>query len=153
MTENAMADTNPYVVASETSPERPPGDTVSWITRVKLIIWLVAFFYPVLVALSVYVSWLVAWICLGHKPRPSLDDPSRIGGAMDLAYFVSALAFISAPVMIPLCFFSSFGCPLRLSKKPPLQCLFQALIYIALCGAFIATVRNDPGDVFNWWFD
>lgn len=111
MTENAMADTNPYVVASETSPERPPGDTVSWITRIKLIIWLVAFFYPVLVALSIYVSWLVAWICLGHKPRPSLDDPTRIGGAMDLACLVSALALFSWPIMVPLCFFPLLDVP------------------------------------------
>lgn len=153
MTENAMADTNPYLVSSETSPERLSGDTVIWITGIKLIVWLVAFFHPVLVVLSVYVSWFVAWACLGHKPRPSLDDPTLIGGAMDLAYLVSALALLSAPLLAPLCFISSFLCPLRLSKNPSLQCLFLICIYFALCFASIATVTRDPGGVFYWWFD
>lgn len=152
-TENTMADINPYLVSSVASPEHRPDDTVSRATGIKLIVWLAAFFYPVLVLLSVYVSWLVAWISLGHLPRPSLDDPSSIDGLMDWVYPASILALISMPVLTPLCFFSSFLCPLRLSKNPSLQWLFLGSIYIALCCVVIATIRSDPGRVFEWWFD
>src|SRR4051812_3612396 len=31
--------------------------------------------YPVLPVLSLYITWLTAWVALGHQPRPSLDDP------------------------------------------------------------------------------
>lgn len=152
-TENTVADTNPYLVSSVASPEHLSDDIVAWGYRLPLLVWLVAFFYPVLVALGIYASWIVAWVCLGHMPRPSLDDPGRIGGVMDWVYPASILALVSVPVLAPLCFFSSFLCPLRLSKNPSLQWLFLGSIYLSLCGVIIAIMRSDPGRVIEWWFD
>jgi hypothetical protein len=44
----------------------------------------VASLYPFYVLSAVYAFWLSAWCCLGHRPRPWLDNPgpimSRLGG-------------------------------------------------------------------------
>jgi hypothetical protein len=42
----------------------------------------------------------VAWISLGHPPRPNLDDPKHIGGVFDLFYAIGGLALMTAPVGI-----------------------------------------------------
>lgn len=33
-----------------------------------------------LMVLAVYCDWAVAYAQLGHRPRPSIDDPGQIGG-------------------------------------------------------------------------
>ena len=149
----AMVDSNPYFATIAGSPQYASDVSSSRTSRRKLMIWLLAFFYPVLATLCFYASWLFAWFCLGHMPRPMLDDPMQICGAMDLAYYVSTIAFVSTPVLSPLCFASSFLCPIRLTKSRSLQCLLLATIYVAFCCAISGIVSSDPGSVIEWWFD
>lgn len=49
-------------------------------------------------ALAIYFTWVVAWICLGHPPRPSLDDPKHIGPIVSVAYLLSLLSFPLIPI-------------------------------------------------------
>lgn len=150
--ETAMSNANPYLV-SKIKPERGPSDFASRALFVKWIIWLVAFFYPVIAAICFYSSWLVAWVCIGHMPRPMLDDPKSIGGVMDFAYLISMLALLSAPVLTPLCFFSSFSRPTQTTRSRWLERICLPIVYIAICGSIYATIRFDPGRIVEWWFD
>jgi hypothetical protein len=144
---------NPYLAPSVSSNEPLSDDAATTPTQLKLIVWLVAFFYPVFAALCFYTSWIVAWICLGHVPRPMLDDPKNIGGVMDLAYSVSVFAFFSAPILTPVCFVSCFFSPIRFIRNGLMQRLFLSFVYLALCAAVFATIRFDPGRILEWWFD
>lgn len=49
-------------------------------------------------ALVIYFTWIVAWICLGHPPRPLLDDPKHIGPIVSAVYLVSMLSFPLFPM-------------------------------------------------------
>ena len=105
MDEKVITETNPYVppnthgkLNEATEDHRPAR---GWGT----ILWSLAYFYPVLSTACIYSSWLTACICLGRMPRPMLDDPKSIGGIVDAAYMLSMIAILTAPIMIPLCFF------------------------------------------------
>lgn len=117
------------------------------------MVWAVAYLYPLLTAASIYSSWLVAWMCLGRVPRPLLDDPKFIGGVMDIAYLLSMLAFYSAPVLTPLCFASSFFCPLGRIRNRVARSIVLALAYLAMLAGVILLLRLDPGRVVEWWID
>src|SRR5262245_46235761 len=56
--------------------------TASWLS---VAAWLAAF-YPGLVLLSLYVTWLIAWYLLGHPPRIYLDDPNFIHPFVNIFY-------------------------------------------------------------------
>jgi hypothetical protein len=68
-------------------------------------------------------------------------------------YSASAIALISSPILTPLCFVSTFFCPIRLLGNRLMQWLFLGSIYIALCVAIFATMRSDPGRIVEWWID
>ncbi|MBL8890612.1 MAG: hypothetical protein JNL67_11600 [Planctomycetaceae bacterium] len=86
-------------------------------------------------------------------PRPMLDDPKSIGGIMDFAYLLSMLALISLPVLTPVCFVSSFFCPVRFVRNRLAQAVLFAAAYIAVAGGLFLLLRLDPGGVVEWWLD
>ena len=47
-----------------------------WILRVVAG---VSRWWPIVVIVPVYASWFAAWQCIGHMPRPGIDDPGSIG--------------------------------------------------------------------------
>src|SRR6185369_3979595 len=49
------------------------------IRRVSPLAWAPAV-SAVLMIVAVYCSWAVAYVQLGRRPRPSMDDPKSIGG-------------------------------------------------------------------------
>ena len=67
--------------------------------RLRVAVW-VSSLYPFLILASFYATWLTAWWILGHRPRPSFDDPKLIGSVV--------IAVGSAPVPV---FGPSPGCP------------------------------------------
>lgn len=142
------------------NPYRTP-DTSSvtvddeWIQldRGPLPLWLALYCYPVCAASCFYATWLVAWFCLGHLPRPMLDDPKYIGGAMDVAYPLSVIVVSSVPLLTPIGFVASFFSPMRVIKNGVQQGFVLAAIYVAVCVTLVALVRHDPGRVIEWWID
>ncbi len=123
-------------------------------TRFKIALWLFAYLNQVWLVASFYVTWLIAWMQLGHFPRPNLDDPKSIGGLIDIAYPVSGLLILVMTAMVPLGLAASFYCPVwkPLSKRYAFRGLLVVL-YIAL-GAFAWTLLcEDPGRVVEWWAD
>ncbi|MEI7458602.1 MAG: hypothetical protein WCK15_04285 [Pirellula sp.] len=123
------------------------------VSRSALFGWTIVYTYPLLAAICFYSSWMVAWVMLGHVPRPMLDDPKSIGGIMDFAYLVATLSIISFPILTPLFLCSSFFCPLRFSNHQVAQGLTLALAYIWLSAAIAITIWYDPGRVVEWWLD
>jgi hypothetical protein len=144
---NPTLSTNPH--------QNEPTRSVAMIgvSRGALVAWTIAYTYPLLAAICFYSSWLVAWVMLGHVPRPMLDDPKSIGGVMDFAYVVAGLSLISFPILTPLFLCSSFFCPLRFSKHQVFQGLILALAYICMSAAIAMTIWYDPGSVVEWWLD
>lgn len=146
-----MAHTNPYQPTTPSTSLSANGS--SPIPRWKLAFWLAAYSYPVIGFCGFYLSWLVAWLVLGHKPRIALDDPKSIGGLMDIAYLISVVAFLSVPVLTPIGFIASFVCPLRLFGSPRTRGAILATAYIGICVAIFLTIQADPGSIVEWWLD
>jgi len=154
-------------MTSEANPYRPPGSVpvfvedestsaprCRFVTRYRLAIWLLAYLYPVWLLGSFYSTWLIAWIQLGHLPRPMLDDPKSIGGIIDIAYFVTGILVMAMPVLTPIGLIASFFCPIstRRTARYALKAAL-AVLYVALCALVLLTLRTDPGRVVEWWFD
>ncbi len=139
----------PALLNDDPSPPRRTGATRFWFVG-----WLLAYLYPVWLLGSFYLTWLIAWIQLGHRPRPMLDDPKSIGGVLDIAYYIPGILLMFMPVLAPVGLAASFFFPvntrreLRYGWGPAL-----AIVYIVLCVTALLTLRADPGRVVEWWFD
>src|SRR5687767_2499979 len=72
---------------------------LGWIRRAALVL---AWAYPFLPVVSLYVTWLVAWTVLGRQPRPMLDDPKFISPIVDLPYAITALLILTIPIGLPI---------------------------------------------------
>ncbi len=119
----------------------------------KLILWLAAYSFPVIGVSCFYLSWFVAWMVLGHQPRPMVDDPKSIGGLMDIAYFISIVAFLSAPILAPIGFIASFVCPFPSFGKQRMRCAILVAVYLGICITILLTIKADPGRAIEWWLD
>ena len=140
--------TNPYQSPDLSSLRVEDNSTP--VSRYRLAIWTLAYFFPVWLVGSFYATWLIAWMLLGHPPRPMLDDPKSIGNLMDAIYIIPGILMLGIPVLTPIGFAASFFCPIRsnLSQSGPL-----AVLFIALCVFGLMLLRWDPHRVVEWWFD
>lgn len=142
---------NPYDARSVCDIE--PRGKQSQSNRIATVAWCICFFYPFIAVGSVYLSWLVAWIALGHQPREMLNDPKQMGGLMDFAYLISVLLVIPWPVFGVAGFLVSFRCPVPAIGKRFLSMTALAIAYMMICALALGLMRLDPGGVFSWWLD
>jgi len=122
--------------------------------RIQTLLCLVAWLYPVWLAGSFYLTWLTAWLFLGHPPRPMLDDPVSISRIVDGLYFLTGLLIMGMPGLCPAGLVASFLMPL--GKSPRTQMLSRTALvggYLVLCVSCIVLLRSDPLRVVEWWFD
>ena len=135
---------NPYKSPTTSSLRNDRVEIVSP-RRLDWLIWM----FTLLPAVSVYLSWIVAWIVLGHPPRPSLDDPTQIGPAVSAFYFLSGLFLISIPLL------AIAGPVVQLSNSG--RKLFVRAIYsfvsLLITTATIVLFRWDPLHVMYWYMD
>ncbi len=141
---------NPY---ADTSVVELQQERKSDGIRVMAIAWCFGFFYPLIAVVLVYFCWLLGWILLGHRPRPSIDDPKYIGGAMDFVYNIGLLLVVLLPPMSVGGLALAILCPIRSLRERR----FGKLV-ITLANAFMfycvwELVKLDPGRVFEWFFD
>jgi hypothetical protein len=141
---------NPYTSPSVASV--PPVETRQ-LRRGALARWLLLYFSPVIGIASIYVAWLLAWISLGHPPRPMIDDPASIGGAMTMVYWATMLTTTCGMCLAPICTVTSFFCPIRFLRNDVVQGVILTMLYVAICTATVLFVRLDPGRVIEWWTD
>ena len=117
-------------------------------------IWWIAYLYPIWSAGSMYATWVLAWVHLGHIPRSSLDDPMSIGSLVTVAYTGSLLLMSLMPILMPMGLLAAFFYPLRTrARRSFLRQILLALLYITLSASVLLTLRADPGFVMEWWFD
>ena len=100
-------------------------------------------------AASIYLAWGVAWLALGHPPRPSLDDPKNIGAAFSVIYLLSGLVLISIPAI------AIFGPSVQLVTRDRsllVRTVYASISMLILAGA-VLLLRWDPLDVMTWFLD
>jgi hypothetical protein len=103
---------------------------------------------PAVVLFYLYATWATAWCVLGHRPRPSLDDPKFISPVVDVPYVMFAFSLFYG-WMICACTGLLLGavCAARRRNIRPLV----ALPFVWLAGYFALVL--DPLGVLYWWFD
>jgi len=114
------------------------------------------FVYPALVVAMYYVTWVTAWVALGHRPRYMLDDPKYIHWAVDVPSALAALLTYSAPnvLLAAVTFLAVARWGREGSGGQRLRGWLGDLAQLALCWiAALVVLRVDPGGVFAWWLD
>ena len=109
------------------------------------LVWALA----LLPAASVYFTWLVAWLVLGHQPRPSLDDPMHIGPAVSIVYLISGLLLLSIPVVAiagPLTQLATAG------RTRTTRAAYAVISVLLLVGT-VLLLQWDPFRVVYWYMD
>jgi hypothetical protein len=103
---------------------------------------------PAVVLFYLYATWATAWCVLGHRPRPSLDDPKFISPIVDVPYTMFAFSLMLG-WMICACtgLLMSAVCVVRRRDIRPLLTL-----PLAWLAGYLALVW-DPLGVLYWWFD
>ena len=107
--------------------------------------------YPLLLLGSLYGEWLLSWWVLGHRPRPSLDDPKSIDATiwMHIVTYLALRGFAPAGcVAVVLNTLYAINHRVRGSRL-----LVRVAVIAALWLGTFALLRWDPGLVLFWWFD
>jgi hypothetical protein len=108
--------------------------------------------YPLVLPLAFLTTWLAGWVCLGHWPRPSLDDPKSIGALVDIPYTITALLLA---VGLPAFALGVLGLLYSASRD---QTRRRGLLLVSgfsvLCMiAAIVLLRSDPLGIVSWYMD
>lgn len=108
--------------------------------------------YPWLWLASVYVTWVVARVVLGRFPRPLLDDPKNIVGAVSTVHAISVALLMP---LLPLGFASVVvGVWLGASRRLHWNAVGTWLSVLVLSWLFAVIYgRMDPGHVLAWFID
>ena len=112
--------------------------------------------YPVLTVGALYSGWATAWLQLGRRPVPSLDDPASISGWVDVARWVFMVLFIG---LLP-----TFAVHLGVGVAAVVEWrrggrsiggkeLLVAAAALAIWAGAFALLRTDPWNVGVWYMD
>ncbi len=129
-------------------PRRPAG--ARWAGLLETGAWIAAA-WPLFFAVLLHACWLHAWVLLGHRPRPYLDDPKYIPGLGGWGWPTSLACLGILPAGLALVGLL----PLRLGAAAPprrharVRCGASLLLYVGV----MAALRADPWAVFDWWLD
>jgi hypothetical protein len=110
--------------------------------------WVVSL-QPVFVLVYLYATWVTAWCVLGHRPRPSLDDPKSISPIVDLPYTMTLVSLMLVPICIVPGLILVSRAFLRRSVKRFLLVLILAFVWLSAFGA----LKWDPLLVLYWFMD
>ena len=139
-----MSDENPYQSAvADSATEQQTR------SRWRFWGWVALFTYPISLVLCFYLAWAVAWIILGHRPRPNLDDPKSLGALSTVIVLVPGVLIATWPVCMVIGLVSAYCCPAAIRKSRTLL----VFTYLMLCGFAWTLLRTDPWQVVEWWFD
>ena len=122
--------------------------------HVRLLAWAPAT-SAALMILAIYCSWATAYVQLGRRPRPNIDDPDMIGG------FFTELYDLCLPLVFVLFVIwtitSAFTLLMADSRKVEhwrgwgLGFVVGLIAFGLLCLLFV--LRSSPGDAIEWFFD
>ncbi len=120
---------------------------VGWLqTRWPVVLSLTATILPLLCWLMMQLTWLLATLCLGHRPRPSMDDPKSIAA---IAPF-----YLATLMLIPLALAGAMAMPLiACVHRTWRRAVVLGGVGVALIVIGIGLLRWDPFDVAEWFMD
>lgn len=146
-----MAMSNPYEIdPASLLKTQQNQDSIS---HMSLVVWWIGMLYPVLATCPVYLTWLLAWVFLGHRPQPSVDDPLSINALMDCVHFASILLSVPFPMLSLFGLLAAVQCPIASIRQSRIKLAVIICSYILMYVGVMAWVRSDPGQVFMWWLD
>lgn len=107
--------------------------------------------YPLFLLGSLYGQWLVSWWILGHRPRPSLDDPKDLVGASwlcdgNVLALVGFVPMVGATALLNTVFFCAH-------REPSLRLCLRILGILGLWIGTLLFLRADPWRVVEWLVD
>ena len=109
------------------------------------------FAYPLCVLTCLYIVWLLAWMMLGHQPRPSIDDPSTVPG-LGLLCLCTALLLLGYPAAGMTALLINIW-HLFESSRSPSNAIKRLGLLITLWIGVAIILELDPGSVLVWLFD
>lgn len=132
--------------------ETQKGTPSRWIA---IAAWVTAI-YPALGLASLYTTWMTAWFVLGHRPRPSLDDPLSISPIVDIPYAVASIflngSLFAAAISLPFL----VAAMLELFKA---RCSMRAVVllgpplFIWVASVILVPLDLYFGSVLYWYLD
>lgn len=130
---------------NNTDPDRSPP---RWLRLWTAISWAC----PLLLVGSLYVTWAVAWIVLGHPPRPSADDPKSISVWVDIARAPLAVFWIVFPAAVILGPVLTWYLGMELKARRA-KIAVAVVVLVGLWVGAIAFLRWDAWRVGEWLMD
>lgn len=125
--------------------------------RCRLLLWSVALScYPVISIGLYYLTWLVAWIDIGHRPRPWLDDPNYCGPTVQVFSWISAVLLLGVPfALITALVLGAFAVRSERSrlKTDIVHYVVTFLLPLTLFLACSILFVTDPFAVMDWISD
>jgi hypothetical protein len=121
------------------------SDAPSALKWADLLVWL----YPVSLVAAIYGTWTVAFLVLGHIPRPSLDDPKQLGIALHIPYEIAMLLLTAFPVATV----AGIALQVSLSRRTWSRRIVLAALLVVFWVAVIAFLRWDPMHAGEWLMD
>lgn len=135
---------NPNPYKTVTTDVGRPGHR-HWSAWLDHIAWL----FPFIMLAAPYVTWVVAWMVLGHRPRPSLDDPTSVSTVATGVYTAAGCILLLAPGVAVAGVLWQF---MRTHTPILRRCLLAAVLCVTwvLC---VFLLRWDPLRVMDWFMD
>lgn len=139
-------------------PETPSTYLASPGARFGKLNWMTAILAstPMMLPIMVTVTWFFAWIALGHRPVPWIDDPKGIDSSLVQAcYFITMILIMAIPPALLLTFAmllaSGIRCFLdRHRLRGFLILLTYSLVSVSLGYFFVSMMPPTIGD---WLMD
>ena len=120
-----------------------------------LVSTLLAFAAAPLAAL--YGTWIAAWIALGHRPEPALNDPKSINRLVGAMHDLTVLLVIALPLIAVACV-GFLPDEIRSAKSNDSTSRDRLIVVLGnaalwVCVATFALLFLDPLNVLFWFMD
>jgi hypothetical protein len=106
---------------------------------------------PLLAYVPLYSEWVSAWVVLGHRPRPTFDDPKYIMHTWLTSLIIHGAGAITLPAIIAAIVVTILHC--RNNRVSVNEMITRAGIFSTPFFAYFGLFFFDPGRVFEWLLD
>ena len=111
---------------------------------------------PVVLVITVLLTWSLAWIALGHRPVPWIDDPKGIDSAIvQSSYFATMMLIMALPpallLTIVMLMVSGFRCILDRQRLRGFLILLAYVVASVSLAYLLLTIL--PASIGKWLMD
>ena len=120
-----------------------------WILTLRFL-----YFYPVVVAGSLFGTWGFAAIQLGRPPLPYIEFPDGI--LLEVFFNIAAILHVASPFVIPFSLGVAIQFPFGAARIDPVKVIHRIASVTCLCVMLIGFVKLyelDPYSAVSWFFD